>query len=281
MLHADLADHYQRGSSHVHRLDPRIKVIAAVLFILAATLLPPGAWLPYGLLFLATLLVAGQSGLGVTYALRRSLVALPFALAAITLPFTVPGQPLAQFAGWTISLEGTVRFISLVVKSWVSVQIAVLLAVTTAFPDLLWALRALRVPRPLVSIVSFMYRYMFVLADEALRLQRARAARSAAGPDPRRTGGTWLWRGRVAGGLVGNLALRSLERSERIYNAMLARGFQGELRTLTPPVLRDTDRYALAGWVTFLAMVLLITRLKSGTCASTIRTATPPCRAWT
>jgi cobalt/nickel transport system permease protein len=258
MLHVDLADHYQRGTSRLHQLDPRIKVIGALLFILAATLLPVGAWLPYSLLFLASLLVAWQSRLGAGYALRRSFVALPFALAAITLPFTVPGQPLAQIAGMTVSVEGTLRLVSILIKSWVSVQIAILLTVTTAFPDLLWALRALRVPRPLVSIVAFMYRYMFVLADEALRLRRAREARSAAGADPRRTGGGLVWRGRVAGGLVGNLALRALERSERIYNAMLARGFQGELRTLTPPVLTDRDRYTLAGWATFLAMVLLI-----------------------
>jgi cobalt/nickel transport system permease protein len=66
------------------------------------------------------------------------------------------------------------------------------------------------------------------------------------------------WRGRVAGGMVGNLALRAFERSERIYDAMLARGFQGEMKTLTPPVMTEADRYALAGWVTFLAMTALI-----------------------
>jgi len=256
VVHFDLADHYQRGSSRIHRLDPRVKVVGAFLFILAATLLPFGAWLPYLVLFTATLFIAQLSGLGLGYALKRSFVALPFALAAITLPFTVPGETLAQAGALTISLEGTVRFVSILIKSWVSVQIAILLGVTTAFPDLLWALRELHVPRPLVGIISFMYRYLFVLADESLRLRRAREARSAAGAG--KTGGSLLWRGRVAGGLVGNLAVRAFERSERIYNAMLARGFQGELKTLTPPQLTNADRYALVGWVTFLAMVTLI-----------------------
>lgn len=258
MLHIDLADHYRRGASRLHALDPRIKVLATLLFIFVATILPSGAWLPYALLFAATLAAAWGARLGVTYALRRSFVALPFALAAITLPFTVRGEPLTQIAGLTVSAEGTLRFASVLIKSWVSVQIAILMAVTTAFPDLLWALRELRVPRPLVSIISFMYRYMFVLADESLRLQRARAARSAEGADPRRSGGGLMWRGQVAGGMVGNLALRAFERSERIYNAMLARGFQGELKTLAPPVMTEADRYALAGWVTFLAMTALI-----------------------
>lgn len=258
MLHFDLADHSGRGRSRVHALDPRIKIVAVVLFIVTASVLPAGAWLSYGLLWAASLGVAGASRLGLGYALKRSYVVVPFALAAVTLPFTIPGQPLAHLAGWTISLPGTVRFASLLLKSWVSVQMAILLGATTPFADLLWALRALRVPRPLISIVGFMYRYLYVLADEALRLGRARQSRSAAGPAGSRAGGGLLWRGRVAGGMVGSLGLRALERSERIYNAMLARGFQGELRTLTPPVMADGDRYVLAGWVTALAMTGLV-----------------------
>lgn len=258
-MHIDLADHYHRGSSRLHRLDPRIKIVATLLFIFVATILPAtnaGTWAAFALLFAATLVVAAQSGLGVMYALRRSFVALPFALAAITLPFTVRGQTLAEFAGLTVSVEGTLRFLSIVVKSWISVQLAITLTVTTAFPDMLWALRALRVPRPLIGIVAFMYRYMFVLADESLRLRRARAARAAEGAG--RSGGSLAWRGKVAGGMVGNLALRAFERSERIYNAMLARGYRGELITLTPPQMTEADRLTLVGWVTYLAMVTLI-----------------------
>jgi cobalt/nickel transport system permease protein len=258
MLHIDLADQHRRGSSLVHRLDPRVKLGGTLLFILAATVLPPGAWLAYGLLFAATLVVAARTGLGLGFALRRSFVALPFALAAITLPFTVPGEPLAQVGPLSASVEGTVRFASILIKSWVSVQIAILMTFTTAFPDLLWGLRALRLPPVLVAIISFMYRYLFVLADEALRLMRARAARSGVGLAGRRTGGSLAWRGRVAGGLVGNLTLRAFERSERIHAAMVARGFQGEMRMLETPKASDQDWNALVGWVTFLGMVVMI-----------------------
>jgi cobalt/nickel transport system permease protein len=253
MLPMDLAGQYRHGSSTIHGLDPRIKLIATLLFVLVATLLPYGAWLCYGLLFCGTLVVARISGLGLVFALKRSFVALPFALAAITLPFTVPGQPLTQLGPLTVSLEGSVRFLSILLKSWVSVQAAILMTVTTPFPDLLWGLRALRLPHTLVSIIGFMYRYLFVLADEALRLRRARAARSGTGAG--RSGGSLRWRGRVAGGMIGNLALRAFERSERVYAAMQARGFAGEIRTLAHPILRETDRVALAGWITYLAMV--------------------------
>jgi cobalt/nickel transport system permease protein len=88
----------------------------------------------------------------------------------------------------------------------------------------------------MVAIISFMYRYLGVLGDEAQRMNRARASRSAARPG-RRAGGSLLWRGRVTGAMVGSLFLRSYERSERVYSAMLARGFDGELRYLPGPGL--------------------------------------------
>ncbi len=111
-------------------------------------------------------------------------------------------------------------------RSWLSVQMAILLTATTAFPDLMHALRHLRVPRLLVAIVSLMYRYLFVLTDETARLLRAREARSArvAG---RRGGGTLAWRARVAGNMAGQLFLRSYEaqrpRLQRYAGARLHR----------------------------------------------------------
>jgi cobalt/nickel transport system permease protein len=251
-----VAETLRGGSSPIHRLDPRVKLIAALAFVFTVAILPHESWLPYGLLCLASVGIAWRSGLGASYALQCSFVALPFALAAITLPFTMPGPPLVEVGSLTMSVPGTLRFLSVMLKAWVSVQIAVLLAATTAFPDLLVALRALRVPPPLLSIVAFMHRYLFVLADEALRLRRARSARSGEGN--RKSGGGLVWRGKVAGAMVGQLALRAFERSERVYGAMLSRGFQGELRTPTPPSITDLDSYALVGWVSFLAMSALI-----------------------
>ena len=63
-------------------------------------------------------------------------------------------------------------------------------------------------------------------------MSRARASRSAAAPDGRKGGGSIAWRAKVTGSMVGSLFLRSYERSERIYAAMQARGFEGEFRHL-------------------------------------------------
>lgn len=255
-MHIHIADQFRAGHSLIHRLDPRTKVALTLLFILTASLVPVGMLWAYVALLALVLTAAVLSGLGAGYVVRRSVIALPFALAAVTLPFTVPGTTLTSLGRLHISVEGTLRFVGIMVKSWVSVQAAILLAAVTAFPDLLWGLRALRIPKPLVAIVGFMYRYMFVISDEALRLIRARAARSGARPriQSRRN---ILRHGKVAGGMVGSLMLRSLERSERVYDAMTARGYQGEMRVSAHPHLRRQDYVALAGVPLYLALVLV------------------------
>ncbi len=110
MLHFHLADQYRRGASPIHRLDPRVKLLGTLAFVLATALLPAGHWLEYGLLLGALTSIALATGLGATYALRRSFVALPFALAAITLPFTVPGHVIGYLGPWAVSAEGLIRF---------------------------------------------------------------------------------------------------------------------------------------------------------------------------
>lgn len=175
-----------------------------------------------------------MAGIGPWRLARASLIAAPFLLAALPLVFTRPEDPLGSIAlgplTLTVSGEGVRWFTTILLKSWVSVQAALLLTFTTPFHELIDGLRLLRLPAILVVVISFMYRYLAVLADEATRMLRARAARSA---DPSgRGGGPLGWRARVVGGMVGALFLRSYERSERVYAAMLARGFEGEFRHL-------------------------------------------------
>jgi cobalt/nickel transport system permease protein len=211
-------DHYQEGDSLIHCLDARIKLALTLATILVIAALPRGAWLAYLACLLMICLVTAASHLPPLLILRRSLVAIPFALAALSLVFTVPGSSLATLtlAGWNLSItkEG------------------------------------------LVSVVSFMYRYMYVIADEALRLNRARQARSAT-PGPK-AGGSLRWRAKVLGGMIGSLFLRSYERSERVYAAMLSRGFDGSFRTVKMEPLR---RHDLASVVAFFACLLAVAAL--------------------
>ena len=254
-MHFDLADQYRPRPSFVHHLDPRVKVVVALAFILAAGLMPIGAWGGYAALLILALGASLTSGLGPIFALRRSYVALPFALVALPLVFTIPGEVVyhTPLTGWTITAQGLERFLSLMLRSWIAIQAAILLTAVTPFPDVLWALGTLRFPRLLVATIGFMYRYFFVLADEATRMLRARAARSGEVGGRRKTPA--LWQARVAGHMVGSLFLRALERSERVHAAMLARGYNGQMPNLAQRAMRRMD------WLVILAALLLLVGL--------------------
>jgi len=243
-MHANALDRYEKGESLIHHLDPRVKVVVAVLFILSNVLLPDGAWLAFALAWGLVLVTSTLAGLGPGYAVKRSYVALPFALVAVTVIFNPLGQPLVAWdvGPWHLVATdaGLIRFASIVIRTWLSVQMAILLTATTRFPDLMHALHHLHVPQLLVAIISFMYRYLFVLTDEAMRLTRAREARSAS-PKTGGGGGSIPWRARVTGNMVGQLFLRSYERSDRVYQAMLARGYGGQFLTINPHVMRVSD----------------------------------------
>lgn len=270
-MHFDAFDRYHDHDSFIHRLDPRVKVLVTVIFIVSNALLPDGAWFAFGFAWLFLLLCNLLSKLGYTYTLKRSIIALPFALIAVTVLFSIPGNPLSTFHflmwNFTITDAGLLRFVSILIRSWLSVQMAILLVAVTRFPDLIHALEHLRVPAILTTIIAFLYRYLFVLTDEVFRLLRARESRSAAAPRsgnrPERVeaaGGGVLWRAKVAGNMAGQLFLRSYERSDRIYNAMLARGYAGHLYTLNPHVMKSADYYATAFAIAVIFLMQLIGR---------------------
>jgi cobalt/nickel transport system permease protein len=254
---ADVLDPYRPGASVAHRADARVKLTLAVAGILATAILPVGAWPALILVYAGILSLALMAELGIAFTARRALIAVPFALAALPLIFTTAGTPLASFqvGPWalTATWPGLERFLSIAVKSWLSVQFAILLTATTRFTDLLAAMRAMRVPRLLVVIWGLMWRYLFILVHEAKSLMTAREARSAdAGA---KTGSTLLWRAKVTGGMAGNLFVRGYERSERVYQAMLARGYDGEVRHFRPaPLPRQQKAALLAGTLMLVAV---------------------------
>jgi cobalt/nickel transport system permease protein len=262
-MHVDLFDRYESGKSFIHRLDPRVKVVITLVFILSNVLLPDGAWVALLLSWIFVLVASTSAGLGPVYAVKRSFVALPFFLAAVSAIFAVPGRPIGslEVGPWQLvaTQAGLIRFGSIVARSWISVQMAILLTATTQFPDLVHALRHLHVPQVLVSIIAFMYRYLFVLSDEAMRLLRAREARSA---QPIKGNSRSLgWRARVAGNMAGQLFLRSYERSDRVYAAMQARGYSGQLLTINPHEMHARDWILGTLAVILLLLLQLIARI--------------------
>jgi cobalt/nickel transport system permease protein len=268
-MHVHFLDPYRPRISPVHALDGRVKFVLTVAYILTASLTPVAAW-PVYLLLLALILSAEiLSGLGIEYVMKRALLALPFVLAALPVIFTSGKTALftISIGSWSLGVyaEGLVRFISLALKSWLSMQAAVVMAASTPFPELLQAMRAVGIPRLLVSMFGMMWRYTFVLVDEALRLMRARAARSGQlsesgsrhAPSPGGGSlGSVVWRARVTGGMAGNLFLRAFERSDHIHVAMLSRGFDGEIRLMPLPTMTSTTWTVLLAGLVVLGLLL-------------------------
>jgi cobalt/nickel transport system permease protein len=262
-MHVHFLDPYQSKPSPIHRLDARVKFILVLAFILTTALTPVSAWPAYILLFTALLCVEILSEVGVASIMRRAILALPFVLAALPVIFTLQGPVLLRIplGAWqlTIYQPGLERFVSIALKSWLSVQAAILLTTSTPFPDLLVAMRAVGIPRLLVAVFALMWRYLFVLADEALRLLRARTSRSGESDHPGlKPGGSLTWRARVTGGMAGSLFLRALERSDRIYMAMLARGYDGEVRVEPFPRLSSASWAVLGLGLLTLVAVLMV-----------------------
>jgi len=244
-MNVAVLDPYRDIASPIHRLDARLKVIGVLVFIVAVNLTPLQGWAAFGIYAALLAGVIALARLSPGSVLGRSMLALPFVLmAAIGLPFVREGRALValNMLGWQVSITdvGVLRFASVMANSWLSVSAAITLIYTTHCLDIMRALRSLGVPLVRSAIILLMYRYMFVLVEETQCMIRAREARSAE-IDAHKAGRSVWWRAQVTGRMIGTLFLRTYERSERIYNAMLARGYTGEIRVLRQTALSPCE----------------------------------------
>lgn len=258
---------FQHRSSPITQLDARVKIIFTLAFIIAISMTPSGAWPAYILFFTIVLSVNLISRLGIGFVQKRALLALPFILSALPLIFFGPSPIVLYSLGDNLSIPistpGLVRFISVALKAWISVQMAILLASSTPFSELLSGFRLLHIPGIFISIIEMMWRYLFLMIEEVGRLIRARASRSSRLPERRPSGGSVIWRATVAGGMAGSLFIRSIERSERVYAAMLSRGYNGE------PLASQTKSLEKSDWMTiilsgFVFLIILLIGLIFG-----------------
>lgn len=261
MKHSFL-DQYSDGNSFLHRLDARTKFLFVLLFIISIALTPPGSWYVFTVYFviMATLTLAAR--LPITYIFRRSLTVMPFVLMiAIFIPFFKSGEIAGSYNIWlwqiNVTYSGIQVLLNILVKAWLSILSLIWLTSTTKLTHLLYALERLHFPHILVIILSFMYRYIFVIVDEIMRMKQAR--------DSRNFGGRKLLQLRTMGNMIGTLFIRSYERSERVYIAMVARGFNGQVHVLDPLRFKTGD--AVFGVTTCMILVSIsVANLLLGTC---------------
>jgi cobalt/nickel transport system permease protein len=227
------------GTGRLHRAPSECKVAATVLFVLAVVATPREAFWAYGCYaaLLAGLALASSVPLGLIG--RRLVIELPFVAFAFLLPIVGRGERV-EVLGIPLSVAGLWAAWNILVKATLGVAATVLLAATTPVPEVLRGLERLRVPRVVVAICGFMVRYGDVVVDE---MRRMRIAQRSRGYD-----GRWIWQARAVAASAGALFVRSYERGERVYLAMVSRGYDGSL----PPGRRPAA--TARQWCTALAL---------------------------
>lgn len=224
--------------SPIHRLDPRAKLVTTLVFVVVVASHDKYQLAALTPFFLFPILMLARSRVPVGYLLHKLLLVSPFAIfLGIANPF-LDTTPILAIGSVTVS-GGWVSFLAILLRFMLAIGALLLLIAVTGMTPLCRAAGQLGTPTPFVVQLLMLYRYLFLLVDEGGRMVRARSLRSFGGR------GLGL---KVYGQVVGHLLLRSLDRGHRIHQAMLLRGFNGEIPTATPGVMQPRDWGFLVGW---------------------------------
>ncbi|MGH9594059.1 MAG: energy-coupling factor transporter transmembrane component T family protein [Bryobacteraceae bacterium] len=222
-MHHVVVDRWSRGVSPLHGRDARAKLAALLVFLISLATTPPTDQLAF----------AGYAALLI---LAAAVARLPIpalsARAALVLPFSATFALLTWWSG------DPMRAVGLAEKSFLSGLAALLLVATTPLTRWTAALSAFRLPRTLILVIQFLYRYLFVVADQAQRMHRAAQCRHGLGKRPGRF--------QAAAGAVSVLFARSWQRADGVYHSMLARGFRGRFVPSSATPFRAADAIFLA-----------------------------------
>jgi cobalt/nickel transport system permease protein len=206
----------EAGDGPLHRLDPRVKLVVTVVYVVGVVATPAGLWQILAAEGLALAFVIGLSGVPPGVLIRRWLGFL--VLVGFLAVMVAPGHPDRERLGLVVVV------LAILAKNSMAFLAMMVLVHVTPFRVLLAAMGRLGMPPLIVSTLQFMERQIHILVDELARMVQARRSRSF-----RRSGR--LDYGLLTG-LIGMLFLRSFERGERVHAAMLARGWDGTVRTL-------------------------------------------------
>ncbi len=238
-------DSLSYGESIVHRLDPRSKLLATVAFVLVVVSFPRYEVIALLPLFFFPIIMAILADLPIGFVVRKLAIVSPFAIFIGIFNPLLDRQvffelgPLAITGGW-------LSFGSVMIRFVLTVGAAIILIATTSFPGVCAALERLRVPRLFVVQMMLLYRFIFVLVEESLRLMRAMNLRRFRGKGPHI---------RLFVRLLGTLFLRTMDRAERVYWAMRSRGFDGEIRVLKRSTFGGRDLAFLSVSVTAFVLI--------------------------
>jgi cobalt/nickel transport system permease protein len=237
-------DELARLDSPVHRLDARAQAVTTMGFILVV--MSYSRYEVSGLmplfLYPIALIAAGKLPVGVLA--RKLVVAAPFALFVGIFNPLLDRHVVAMVGSFPVS-GGWLSFASIMIRFILTVSAALILVSCTGIHRLCAGLERLGMPRVFAVQLLFLYRYFFVIGDEGLRMRRSVEIRSAGNAV-----GVTVYRH-----LIGTLLLRAMDRAQRIYRAMVARGFDGEIRAIQPAAPGWREAVFVAGWTVFFVAV--------------------------
>lgn len=233
-MHHVILERWSRGNSPLHHRDARAKIAALLAFLVVIATTPGDSFLRIGIYAAVVIFGMFLAGLPLGRVLARGAVVLPFSLT-----FAV----VTWFAG------DRMHAIGLVEKTYLSALAVLLVAGTTPLPELLSGFQSLGAPRVLVSVIQFIYRYLFVISEQAQHMRLAAVSRSGLRKADRRA------RLDAATGALGVLFARSYLRAGGIHRAMLARGYRGNLPVADVARFRAADAVFAASAIVFFIAV--------------------------
>ena len=224
---------YQTASedtTYIGRLDSRALILVTLSYIICILSLP--IEVPEKLIWFAVypILMSPLSGKSYTSVFIKSLYVLPFIILIGVANPIYDKRPAFEVGSTTITY-GWLSFLTIILRGLLSVQALLILISNCGFIGICNALTRLRVPKVLTTQLLLLYRYMGLLLEEAFNMQRAITSRGYGKKSfPLRM---WVT-------MVGSLLIHTYERSKRIHDAMLSRGFNGSI----PMGKTDTWRFS-------------------------------------
>lgn len=234
-------DNLSAQNTVIHRLDPSVKLITTLIFIVITSSFPKyevTALIPL-IFFPLALVLLGN--LPWKHLLKRLLLVAPFVVLLGMFNPLFDQTPVMQIHSMLIT-GGWLSFLSITLRFTLTVSAALILVATTGMNAICAALSRMGVPKVIVTQLLIMYRYLHVLLDEVVRAMQAYSLRSFHGARIHY---------RAWGSLLGQLLMHTLERARRIYQAMLCRGFEGDIRILRTNKTGAADIAYAVGWVAF------------------------------
>lgn len=225
------------GSTWVHHLDPRIKIVVTAVFSVVVAI-NNSLVSSFISIFLPVILIAAAR-LDLRAVFARVAVVNGFVIFMwLFLPFTTPGETILTLGPLSVQRQGLLLAILITIKSNSIILMALALLGTSQIFTLVHALSHLGMPDKLVHLFFFCFRYLHVIHDEYHRLTNAMKMRGFRPVTNLHTYRSYAY-------LVGMLLVRSFDRSKRILNAMKCRGFKGKFYILHHYEMKRHD-YALA-----------------------------------